>query len=277
MNRSARVSENYSVIYTNPIKVKAGERVTIEKWETNPEWLGWAFCVDPRGVKGWVSEKYLAVSGTSASVLRDYDATELGVAAGEEIKIHREEFGWAWVENANGEQGWIPLKILSLPAYSFRPMTEEDLPLLFRWASEPHVKQWWDTEKEWADFRLRYLENINSKDSFPHIVSFNQRPLGYINYWTVESDPNFRSLFPAGSVGTDQFIGEPDLIGQGHGHKFVRAFSDQLLENPKIPVVMTDPNSENMAAIRCYEKAGFTKLKLVKTSEGQSLVMERRK
>lgn len=135
-----------------------------------------------------------------------------------------------------------PLKAPNSSLYTFRSMVEEDLPLLFRWASEPHVKQWWDTEKEWTDFRVRYLDNINSKDSFPHIVSFNQEPIGYINYWTVESDPNFKSLFPAGAVGTDQFIGEPSMIGQGHGHKFVRAFTDQLLANPKIPVVMTDPD-----------------------------------
>jgi hypothetical protein len=47
------VTESYSVAYPHPIILKTGDSVTIEKWETNPEWLGWAFCVDARGIKGW--------------------------------------------------------------------------------------------------------------------------------------------------------------------------------------------------------------------------------
>jgi ribosomal-protein-alanine N-acetyltransferase len=107
-----KVAESYDVIYTNPIKLKTGERVSIEKWETNPEWAGWAFCVDQRGIKGWVSEKYLRVEGNSALVLREYDATELAVEAGESVRLQYEEFGWAWVENKKGNQGWVPLKNL---------------------------------------------------------------------------------------------------------------------------------------------------------------------
>lgn len=169
------------------------------------------------------------------------------------------------------------LTLPTLPTYSFRPMTEEDLPLLFRWANEPHVRRWWDTEENFEDFRARYIENIKSSDSFPFIVIFDQRPIGYINYWHVEGDQNFWHLFPAGSVGTDQFLGESEMIGKGHGSKFVRQFTDWLLENPAIPLVMTDPDILNAAAIRCYEKAGFAKLSTVETSEGRALVMERRK
>lgn len=113
VNPTRQVIESYSVCYPNPIKIKAGDRVTIEKWETNPDWKGWAFCVDQRGIKGWVSEKYLRIDGNSATVLRNYDATELDVKSGESVRVHFEEFGWAWVENANGSQGWVPIKNLS--------------------------------------------------------------------------------------------------------------------------------------------------------------------
>ncbi|MGZ3693332.1 MAG: SH3 domain-containing protein [Bdellovibrionota bacterium] len=106
------VKSDYVVAYPNPIILKTGDAVTIEKWETNPEWLGWAFCVGAKGIKGWVSEKYLRVNGTEAIVVADYNATELGVSAGELVTSHKEEFGWAWVENSIGKQGWVPLQTL---------------------------------------------------------------------------------------------------------------------------------------------------------------------
>lgn len=109
-----RVTENYEVCYPNPIILKKGDRLAIEKWETNPDWLGWAFCVDARGIKGWVSQKYLDVRGEEAIATGDYEATELAVTAGERVESAKDEFGWAWVRNASGREGWVPLKVLSL-------------------------------------------------------------------------------------------------------------------------------------------------------------------
>lgn len=111
--RTATVSEPYETVYKNPIKLKAGESVRIEKRETNPDWLGWVYCVDSRGIGGWVSEKYLNESGSTAQVVKDYDATELTAAKGEKLKIYGEEFGWCWARHQSGAKGWIPRKNLT--------------------------------------------------------------------------------------------------------------------------------------------------------------------
>lgn len=117
MTTTARVIESYTIAYPNPIKLKEGETVLIEKWEPkDSQWAGWAFCIDQRGIKGWVSETYLYVKGNSAVAARDYDATELTVQCNEMVKVHHQEFGWAWVENSEGAQGWVPLKILKMSA-----------------------------------------------------------------------------------------------------------------------------------------------------------------
>jgi len=112
--QNALVTESYEMAYKNPIKLKTGEAVTIEKRETNPDWLGWVFCIDTRGIGGWVSEKYLKETGSSAVVIKDYDATELAVIAGESIKVYYEEFGWCWSKNQQGIKGWVPKKNLQL-------------------------------------------------------------------------------------------------------------------------------------------------------------------
>lgn len=108
--RSATLIESYQTVYPNPIKLKTGESVTIEKRETNPEWQGWVFCVDTRGIKGWVSEKYLNESESKTVVVKDYDATELTASFGEELKVYYEEFGWRWCKNKNGIKGWVPAR-----------------------------------------------------------------------------------------------------------------------------------------------------------------------
>lgn len=110
----ASVIESYEAVYKNPIKIEVGESVVIEKRETNSEWLGWVYCVDSRGIAGWVSEKCLNESGQTATVIKNYDATELTAKAGERLKIYYEEFGWYWCRNENGSKGWIPVKNLKV-------------------------------------------------------------------------------------------------------------------------------------------------------------------
>jgi hypothetical protein len=100
MHRKLKVIEAYVIAYANPLKLRAGDVVTVTRRETEPEWLG------------WVSETYLQIDGTSATVLRDYVATELAVCAGETVTAIQEEFGWAWVRNERALEGWVPNKNL---------------------------------------------------------------------------------------------------------------------------------------------------------------------
>lgn len=112
--RTATVLESYETVYKNPIKLKTGESVKIEKRETNPDWLGWVYCVDTQGIAGWVSEKYLNEVDQIAVVIKDYDATELTAVTGDRLKIYYEEFGWCWSKSQNGGKGWIPKNNLKM-------------------------------------------------------------------------------------------------------------------------------------------------------------------
>jgi aminoglycoside 6'-N-acetyltransferase len=79
---------------------------------------------------------------------------------------------------------------------------------------------------------------------------------------------------PEGTRGIDQMIGVPEMVGQGHGSGFIRAFIERLLADTT-PRVVTDPDPENARAIRAYEKAGFVRDKLVDTPDGTALLMVR--
>lgn len=79
-------------------------------------------------------------------------------------------------------------------------------------------------------------------------------------------------LRPDGTRGIDQLIGEPDMVGVGHGSALVRLFVERLLK-AGTPRVVTDPDPTNVRAIRAYEKAGFHKDRLVDTPDGRALLM----
>ena len=68
-------------------------------------------------------------------------------------------------------------------------------------------------------------------------------------------DHHFAAL-PKGARGIDQYIGDPDMIGAGHGTGFIGARM-QILFDAGAPVIATDPHPENARAIAVYRKLGF--------------------
>lgn len=61
---------------------------------------------------------------------------------------------------------------------------------------------------------------------------------------------------PNGSRGIDQYIGDPEMIGHGHGSAFIGARVRSLFD-AGAPIVATDPHPDNARAIAVYEKIGF--------------------
>jgi aminoglycoside 6'-N-acetyltransferase len=155
--------------------------------------------------------------------------------------------------------------------YAFNPMSAADLPLVRRWLETPHVARWWpDAERQISNIR-RHLEETNIE---LFLVHADRRPLGYLQCYDVPAGGQPFPDQPPGSRGIDQFIGEQDLVGCGHGSAFIRLFVDRLFETG-IPRVMTDPDPANRRAVRAYEKAGFNADRLVDTPHGRTLLMVR--
>ncbi|HYF56723.1 MAG TPA: GNAT family N-acetyltransferase [Salinarimonas sp.] len=142
-------------------------------------------------------------------------------------------------------------------AYHVRPMTRADLPLARRWLETPEVRRWWGDPDEQAALLEADLSEPGMR---MWIVSWGGRPFAYVQ----DYDPAFWGLppfagVPPGSRGMDPFIGEPDMLGRGHGAAFLRAHADRLLAQGA-PAVFIDPDPRNERAIRAYGKAGFEAL-----------------
>jgi aminoglycoside 6'-N-acetyltransferase len=155
--------------------------------------------------------------------------------------------------------------------YDFRPMTADDLPLVRRWLAMPHVAEWWGEPDE--QFGL-VSGDLTHPAMDQYIVATDDRPFGYIQcYQMTEWNTGFGPQ-PEGTRGIDQMIGEPDMIERGHGSAFIRSFIEGLLA-AGVPRAVTDPDPTNARAIRCYERAGFARDRLVDTPDGVALLMVR--
>ena len=72
----------------------------------------------------------------------------------------------------------------------------------------------------------------------------------------------------------DQFIGEPSCWNKGIGTEIVNGMVEYLLNHLKAATIIMDPQIRNSRALRCYEKCGFHKKKLLPQHELHEGVMQ---
>ncbi|RGP39098.1 N-acetyltransferase [Pseudotabrizicola alkalilacus] len=135
--------------------------------------------------------------------------------------------------------------------YSFRKVALGDLDLLMAWQSSPHVQKWWGAQEPYT------AADLADPRVARWIVSYDARPFGFMQDYSVHGWENHHfAHLPKGARGIDQFIGDPDMIGVGHGPAFIRTRL-QALFDAGAPVIATDPHPDNAQAIAAYKKLGF--------------------
>lgn len=163
-------------------------------------------------------------------------------------------------------------------AWTFKKITDDDLPILLQWFKEPHVQEWWPIPTQ-DEVLAHFLKRIRSKDTFGYLALLDGKPIGYIQYYylnklEVKTGAYLPVELPVSTVGTDQFIGDPAYLYKGYGTQFIKAFIEYLRTiEPNITTIIVDPEPVNTAAIRCYEKVGFKRVIEYDTPYGRVLLM----
>jgi RimJ/RimL family protein N-acetyltransferase len=143
----------------------------------------------------------------------------------------------------------------------FRPLCAGDFPLLLKWLSKEHVRQWWnDGEVTIEDVARNYGEEEDGLERFILLEAdeSGERPLGYFQHYPV----------PGRSIGIDQFIGDEAYLNRGVGTKAVKMFVEMIMHKHAPVSIILDPSPDNKRAIRCYEKAGFKYYQTKEDAEG---------
>ena len=137
----------------------------------------------------------------------------------------------------------------------FRPLAEDDLPLVEEWLRRDHVARWWrdDIAESLAEYRAA-LEGREPTDHFMIVV--DGCAIGMIQTYLVSDYPEWEEVVQVGEgvAGVDILIGEEDLIGRGLGPQILAEFARDVITAPAVVATVEEPNRRSW---RAFEKAGF--------------------
>ena len=152
-----------------------------------------------------------------------------------------------------------------------RELRKEDNHILAKWLSDPEVLQYYEGRDNPFD-----LAKVNEKfyncdeNEMKCMVEFDSVEIGYIQYYELDEETrNHYGYFDAASkiYGMDQFIGDTTFWNRGIGTALVKSMVKFLVEQKQAELVVMDPQTWNERAIRCYEKCGFTKVRILPKNE----------
>ena len=142
--------------------------------------------------------------------------------------------------------------------------------MLRRWLQTPEVVRWWgDPAEQYALLD----EDLHNPLMAMCIVEHGGRPFAYVQHYAVHSWPQAHlAALPAGARAIDAFVGEPEMLGRGHGARFLRLVAERLRAEGA-PLVAIDPAVDNVRARRAYARAGFVGDTIVETDAGPAVLM----
>ena len=144
------------------------------------------------------------------------------------------------------------------------------VPWLRRWLVTPEVARWrGDPDEQLA----LIAEDLGTSEMKQWIVSCGDRPFAYAQAYEVHAWPQAHlAPLPLGAMAIDTFIGDPKMLGRGHGGRFLRALAERLVADGA-PMIALDPDVDNHRAIAAYGKAGFRREAVVMTDKGPAVLM----
>jgi aminoglycoside 6'-N-acetyltransferase len=148
-------------------------------------------------------------------------------------------------------------------------MTAADVPRLWAWFDAPHARRWFArnrTKEGTVQEFLGYLagsEPINN-----YIAWYGDQPIGLMQWTRIGDFPPYMDGYEVTDpdvVNIDVLIGDAAFARRGLGAPLVLRFLHEIVfpADPRFTTCLIDPERANAAAIRCYEKAGFTFVRTV--------------
>jgi aminoglycoside 6'-N-acetyltransferase len=137
------------------------------------------------------------------------------------------------------------------PRLVLRPLEPADAVELTRIHNSDAVRRWWGP----PDHGFPWDE----PDSTRWTIEIDGYVAGLIQFWE-ETEPKYRH------AAIDLFLAEP-WHGRGVGTEVLRRTVRHLVDEKGHHRITIDPAADNAAAIRSYEKAGFTRVGLMRAYE----------
>jgi len=148
--------------------------------------------------------------------------------------------------------------------FTFRPLTDDDLPMLHGWLNEPGIVEWWEGDDVSWEGVVRDYGSQNVEPIEHWVATLDGRDVGWLDCYAVTDSSEEAELWlPLGvdpdAAGIDYLIGEPADRGRGIGAGMIGAFVREIVfaMHPAWSQACAAPHRGNVASWRALEKAGF--------------------
>lgn len=165
----------------------------------------------------------------------------------------------------------IVIYIIQNGSLKVRELQMKDNAFLVKWLSDPLVLKFYEGRDHPFDLeRVNQIFYPPTERKVRCIVEFEENAIGYIQFYQLNQEA--RQVYGYLNedmviYGMDQFIGETKYWNRGIGTVLIKSVVDDLVHQKYADMVVMDPQKWNERAIRCYEKCGFKKVKLLPKHE----------
>jgi len=149
-----------------------------------------------------------------------------------------------------------------------RPLSDEHLPLLYKWNSDLEVLYWTegaDVNEPYGEETVHEIYGGVSQNAFCFLIEANGFPIG--ECWLQKMNmPNVLAMYPDNTDvrRIDMSIGEKDYWNKGIGTQFVRMLVDFAFQGERVDVLHCFCEDYNKRSQRVWEKNGFALVQKVK-------------
>jgi aminoglycoside 6'-N-acetyltransferase len=150
----------------------------------------------------------------------------------------------------------------------FRRTERDDLILIKKWLSTPHVARFWNHDTSDEAVERDFGGSIDGTEPCEDfIVLYDEQPIGLIQRYLFSAYPEdlaeIETLLkvPAFAMSIDYFIGDVEMTGRGHGTQMIRAMVESCwVDHPKTDTIIVPVAVANPASWRALLSAGFTQV-----------------
>jgi RimJ/RimL family protein N-acetyltransferase len=157
----------------------------------------------------------------------------------------------------------------------FRKLRLEDMALLYNWlTNDPEVKRYWGYQHQgsYDEVVCEFIGYVNGDEpTDPYLILYGDIPIGYIQTFKWEDYPGYEQYMDlTDAASLDLFIGEEEYRNKGLGTEIISRFlSEYVFADPEVVSCVINPEVNNAAAIRVYEKVGFRIIRMVEDIPGE--------
>jgi aminoglycoside 6'-N-acetyltransferase len=151
-----------------------------------------------------------------------------------------------------------------------RPLEDRDKYTLSRWLSDPVVLEFYEGRDRLFNLQMVEEKFFSERGVMSCFVEYEGNEVGYLQYYQLDHETMIRYGYTNVDeviYGTDQFIGETAYWNKGVGTQLIRAVVEYLLQKEGVHRLVMDPMTWNTRAIRCYEKCGYSKARILREHE----------